>query len=162
MLAGNPDRFAVLTERVPVWESPDYISGILELRFRGVTYPPTLRNTTLSTDLYAILSPHSSFAEPPIDTALAALPPDAAFPRIIAEPERFRAPFHELGNAGFSLYTLSDGQQVTLMLGQTDATGTQHLRDVITLPAEELAAIRGSLADDYAELRSQKSAEQFK
>ena len=51
MLAGNPDKFAFLIERVSDWESEGRVNGVMHIYINGKSYPKKLHTTMLNEDI---------------------------------------------------------------------------------------------------------------
>lgn len=125
MLIGDPDRFALLIERVPQWESGGFVNGILYVFVGGELFPKELRTTTLNLDLCRLSAEDSPFMAPVTDVVLFALSAKDLFRRLYERtyPEeelndyRFLVPLQELCDAGYSLFVLSSGERVRLLLG---------------------------------------------
>lgn len=132
MIAGNPDKFAFLIERVGEWESNGFINGLMYIYMNGKLYPCKLRTTTLNSDLPSLFDDRSSaFVRPKVSRKLYAMNGKKLFKRIrrlrfpfrysdkpdTDEDYRFDVTLNEMENAGYHLFVVTDGNDVRLLLG---------------------------------------------
>ncbi len=133
MIAGNPDKFAFLIDRVGEWQSGAIVNGLLYIYMNGKIYPGKLRTTTLSTDLWELLDEKTSaFVRPKVSRKLYAMKGKKLFKRIrklrypayysdkpeTEEDYRFDVTLNEMADAGYHLFVVTDGKNVRLLLGR--------------------------------------------
>ena len=67
MLAGNPDKFAFLIERVSDWETEGFVNGVMYVYINGKAYPKKLHTTTLNVDIAHLFNEdYSAFLRPKV------------------------------------------------------------------------------------------------
>jgi len=155
MIAGTPETFAVLTEKVSGWRSDDKISGILHICINGVAYPRKPRPTDVERDICSLFDESiSAFACPKISRRLFAMKGkklfkklrEMRFPQFYSSDEeadedrRYDAVFIGPATAGYHVFVLSDGQNVRLVIGRRKKKkhgGKLRYIDDITITAEE-------------------------
>ena len=54
MIAGNPDTFAIITEKVANWRTDGRVSGMLHVCINGVAYPRKPRATDVENDILCL------------------------------------------------------------------------------------------------------------
>ena len=131
MIAGTPETFAVLTEKVSGWRSEDKISGILHICINGVAYPRKPRPTDVERDIRRLFDESvSAFACPKISRKLFGRKGRKLFNRLremrfpqyystdseAKEDRRYDAVFIGPATAGYHVFVLSDGQNVRLLI----------------------------------------------
>lgn len=163
MIAGNPDTFAVLTEKVSEWRTDDKISGILHICLNGVAYPRKPRATDIENDVRCLYDEeNSAFACPKVSRKLFALKGKKLFKRLrelrfpqfysadskAGEDRRYDAVFIGPATAGYHVFVLSDGQDVRLLIGRRKKNkhgGRLRYIDDVTVSAEEYQRTVGRL-----------------
>lgn len=71
MLAGNPDKFAFVIERVSDWEKDGCVNGMMYIYINGRAFPRKLHTTKLDADLYYLFDEESSaFVHPRVSRKL--------------------------------------------------------------------------------------------
>ncbi len=155
MIAGTPETFAVLTEKVSGWRSEDKISGILHICINGVAYPRKPRPTDVERDIRRLFDESvSAFACPKISRKLFGRKGRKLFNRLremrfpqyystdseAKEDRRYDAVFIGPATAGYHVFVLSDGQNVRLLIGRRKKRkhgGRLRYIDDVTISAEE-------------------------
>ena len=130
MVIGDPYKFGFLIERVEDWEYPPFINGLMFLYLNEKAYPERLMTTTLSTELPELLDESSPLVSPKEDKKLFYMDSDERFDLLALRtfPENidkqsdlsYLVPFHEINDAGFAVFTLSDGESVMITVGKWD------------------------------------------
>ncbi len=128
MLFGNPEKFAVLIEKVPEWESKPWINGIMFMFINWNMYPRELRNATLNCELSCLLDKKSSFVNPVRDDKLFNMSKEERFKIIsdITYPPDFETDddykylidFTEMLDSGYSAFTVSNGEKIKIISGK--------------------------------------------
>lgn len=128
MVIGDPYRFGFLVERVEDWEYPPFINGLMFLYLNKKAYPKELRTTALSTELPELLDEGSPLVSPKKDERMFALDSSERFELLYRRtyPEdidkesdlSYLIPFHEINDAGFAVFTLTDGESVMITVGE--------------------------------------------
>ena len=71
MIAGNPDTFAVITEKVANWRTDKNVSGMLHVCINGVAYPRKPRATDVENDILRLYDEQTSaFSHPKVSRKL--------------------------------------------------------------------------------------------
>ncbi len=161
MLIGDPSRFAFLLERVPQWEN-GYLNGLMFLIVNDSIYPREVRTTTLCCELPELLDAQSALRNPVIDTALFRMETAECFRRITEAvyPEdhetdndyRYLIPFHEINDSGFSMFAVSDGKSVRILVGEWEQGVHSFVEETVIL-MEEYRRIAEQLQEFEQELR---------
>lgn len=88
MIFGNPYRFAIWVEDIPMWGG-ECKNGLFYLVINGSLYPDDIRTATLSTDLYEITSAECALMSLPENDAVFNMPTEDAFDYLfkMAHPE---------------------------------------------------------------------------
>ena len=133
MIAGNPDTFAVLSEKVANWRIDNKVSGMLHICINGVAYPRKPRATDVENDiLWLFNSEDSAFSHPKVSRKLFEMKGKKLFKKLRAlrfpqycsenrnaeEDRRYDAVFIGPATAGYHVFVLSDGQNVRLLIGR--------------------------------------------
>lgn len=133
MLAGNPDKFAFVIERVSDWEKDGCVNGMMYIYINGRAFPRKLHTTKLDADLYYLFDEESSaFVHPRVSRKLCSFGEKKAFkcirkaryPEFYAHKEnaevdyRYDVTLGELESARYRLFVVTDGQKVRLLLGR--------------------------------------------
>lgn len=140
MIIGDPCRFAFLIERVPQWES-GYFNGLMFLIVNDSIYPKEVRTTTLCCELSELLDAQSVLRNPVIDTALFRMETAECFRRIteavypedyeIDNDYRYLIPFHEINDSGFSIFAVSDGENVRILVGEWEQASCSFVEETV-------------------------------
>lgn len=128
MVIGDPYKFGFLIERVSDWEYPPYVNGLMFFYLNKKAYPKELRTTTLSAELPGLLDEKSPLLKPKRNKRLFKLDSGDRFEKIAALtfPEdidkksdlSYLVPFHEINDSGMAVFTLTDEEQVIIMVGE--------------------------------------------
>lgn len=128
MVIGDPYKFGFLIDRVGDWEYPPYINGLMIFYLNKKAYPKDLRTTTLSIELPELLDDKSPLLMPKRNKRLCKLDGTARFEKIAALtfPEdidknndfSYLVPFHEINDSGITVFTVTDEEQVIIMVGE--------------------------------------------
>ena len=128
MVIGDPYKFGFLIERVSDWEYPPLINGLLFFYLNKKAYPKELCTAALSEELPELLSDRSPLMKPKRNKRLFKLESGDRFERIAALtfPEdidkksdlSYLVPFHAVNDSGMAVFTLTDEEQVIIMVGQ--------------------------------------------
>ena len=128
MVIGDPYKFGFLIERVSDWEYPPLINGLLFFYLNKKAYPNELCTAALSEELPELLSDRSPLMKPKRNKRLFKLDSKDRFERIAAltYPEdidkksdlSYLVPFHAVNDSGLTVFTLTDEEQVIIMVGQ--------------------------------------------
>ena len=159
MIAGNPQTFAVITEKVANWRTDNKVSGMLHICINGVAYPRKPRATDVESDILCLFDGEiSSFSHPKISRKLFDLKGKKLFKKLRAIrfpqyasdgsngkdcPEadcRYDAVFIGPATAGYHVFVLSDGQDVRLLIGRRKKKkhgGRLRYIDDVVIPADE-------------------------
>ena len=157
MIIGEPEKLAFLVERIPKWEVNGWKNGIMFLVVNGELYPKDLRATTFNSELPDILGEHSAMMHPVRDVALYAKSDAEIIAAIFAEEDadegayRWSIPFHEIGDAGFRVYVLTDGVCVKLLACAYRGDAPEFL-DKLELPLPEYEAVVAGVREFYNSL----------
>lgn len=158
MLIGTPDRFAFLIEKVPEWSDETFTNGLLYVFVNFDMFPKELRNTTLSSELYMLFD-----STPPIDERLYALPDNELFEELrrlrfpawysdnedADEEYRFELEFHELGDCGYHIFAVSDGENVRVHVGYWVDSDSFELVNSAEITLEEYTGLFNELSEYY-------------
>lgn len=156
MIAGNPDTFAVLTEKVANWRTDTKVSGMLHICINGVAYPRKPRATDVENDILCLFdNENSAFSHPKVSRKLFDMKGKKLFkklralrfPQYYAEAGnakeadcRFDAVFVGPATAGYHVFVLSDGQNVRLLIGRRKKRkrgGRLRYLDDVVITADE-------------------------
>ncbi len=156
MIAGNPDTFAVLTEKVANWRTEKKVTGMLHVCINGVAYPRKPRATDVENDILCLFDENNSaFSHPKVSRKLFEMKGKKLFKRLRAlrfpqyyskinrdadEDLRFDAAFVCPASAGYHVFVISDGQSVRLIIGRRKKRkhgGKLRYIDDVVISAEE-------------------------
>lgn len=155
MIAGNPDKFAIITEKVANWRSDDNVSGMVHVCVNGVAYPRKPRATDVDSDICSLYDEEiSAFPCPRINRKLFAMKGKKLFKRLRAmrfpqynsndrnadEDRRFDVVLNCAASAGYHVFVISDGQNVRLLIGRRKKKkhgGRLRYIDSVTISAED-------------------------
>jgi len=155
MIAGNPDTFAVITEKVANWRTDSRVSGMLHVCINGVAYPRKPRATDVENDIIRLYDEQTSaFSHPKVSRKLYDMKGKKLFKRLremrfpqyystdkaADEDRRFDAVFIGPATAGYHVFVVSDGANVRLLIGRRKKRkhgGKLRYIDDITITAEE-------------------------
>lgn len=155
MIAGNPDTFAVITQKVANWRTDSKVSGMLHVCINGVAYPRKPRATDVDSDILCLFDERTSaFSHPKISRKLFNMKGKKLFKRLrelrfpqyysgdrYAEEDcRYDAVFIGPASAGYHVFVLSDGQNVRLVIGRRKKRkhgGRLRYIDDVIITAEE-------------------------
>ena len=151
MLIGNPDKFALLLEKVPEW-STSYVNGLLFVMLNGEIYPKTVRTATLNCELPELLNENSPFMNPVISWELYYLKSKDLFQRLatMTYPENSEQDndyhfsmiaLHEIYDSGYCLFIVSNGKNVRIQVGQWENEELVFI-DETEISTEELNEIQ--------------------
>lgn len=128
MVIGDPYKFGFLVERVGDWEYPPFVNGLLFFYLNKKAYPKELRTATLSMELPELLDEKSPLMKPKRNKRLFKLDSGDRFERIAALtfPEdidkksdlSYLVPFQGINDSGLAVFTLTDEEQVIIMIGE--------------------------------------------
>lgn len=158
MIFGIPDRFAFLIEKVPEWSDKTFTNGLLYVFVNFGMFPKELRNTTLSSELYMLFD-----SPPPIDERLYALPDNELFEEFrrlrfparysdnedADEEYRFELELHELGDAGYHIFAVSDGENVRVHVGYWVDSDNFEFVNSAEITLEEYTELFNELSEYY-------------
>ena len=147
MLIGNPDRVAFLIERIPEWEESNWKNGLLFFLIKGQLFPKEVRTTTLNCEFPAFLGEeHSPLLHPIVDLELYTLADELLFRQIAQRTYpsdvntdndySFSVELHEINDAGFAVFILSNEKSVKFLIGQCMEESYQ-LIDTVEIPVVE-------------------------
>ena len=155
MIAGNPDTFAVITEKVANWRTDGKVSGMLHVCINGVAYPRKPRATDVENDVCRLFDEHNSaFSHPKVSRKLFGMKGKKLFKRLrelrfpqyyssdkaADDDRRFDAVFIGPATAGYHVFVVSDGANVRLLIGRRKKrkhSGKLRYIDDVTVTAEE-------------------------
>ena len=138
MIAGNPDTFAVITEKVANWHTDDKVSGMLHVCINGVAYPRKPRATDVENNIISLFDEQTSaFSHPKVSRKLFEMKGKKLFKRLSAMrfPQyysgnrnaeadcRFDAVFLGPATAGYHVFVLTyqvDGEDGLLVKNMED------------------------------------------
>lgn len=158
MVIGDPYKFGFLIERVDSWEYEPFINGLMFLFLNEQGYPDELRTTTLSAELPELFDKGSPFMSPAVDKEFFYMECEERFERLAAltYPESidkesdlsYVLPFHEINDAGYAVFVLSDGSDVLISVGQWSEGKLLPLDERI-VPSDEYKSIVRGLKSFY-------------
>lgn len=159
MLIGNPDRFAFLIERVPEWESDNFINGIMYVYLNGVLYPDALRTTTINVVLHYLFNSTMPDMMPAFDKTLFQMENTKLFKRLcemtFAEEEEeendysYQIPLLELEDAGYVFFfAVAFEESIRILVGYSEK-GDPTFVDEIEISLDEYESIKKKLFDYY-------------
>lgn len=161
MLCGNPSGFAFLMERIPEWEVNSWKNGLMFVIVNDDIYPKDVRTTTFNSELPDLLNPDSAFVHPVIDKALFAKNDQEILDYVDNEAHelyaRYFIPFHEIEDAGYRMYVISDGCRIRLLVCKMHADKTE-LVDTSEMTVQEYNAVKSQVMDFYNSLLSSESS----
>ena len=155
MIAGNPDTFAIITEKVANWRTDDKISGMLHVCVNGVAYPRKPRATDVERDIRRLFNEDVfAFSSPKISRKLFGMKGkklfnrlrEMRFPKLYSsdraadDDRRFDAVFIGPASAGYHVFVISDGQDVRVLIGRRKKKkhgGRLRYIDDVVISAEE-------------------------
>ena len=156
MIIGSEYKLWFIIDRVPEWEDEAYKNGIMFVSLGTHIYPDTLRTTTLNMDLCYAVEDDSPFMKPVIDPVLYELEKDQLFKTIyeITYPEdiekdndyKYEWPFQEIMDAGFVIFSVSDGNKIKILAGKAPFDETYPV-DLIELDMEDYLSITKELKE---------------
>ncbi|MCM1226620.1 MAG: immunity 42 family protein [Clostridium sp.] len=152
MILGDPYKFAFLIERIMDWEKDYWINGIMFVIINDEIYPKDVRTTTFNSEIPDILSSDSALMNPIVDVKLYGKT-DSEIIAFVDDEEnenyyRYLIPFHEIGDAGYSFYVISDGSDVKILIGKIE-NDKITLIDRLELSLKEYNQIKMQLIDFY-------------
>ncbi len=128
MIIGDPYKFGFLIERVSDWEYPPLINGLMFFYLNKKAYPKELCTAALSEELPELLSDKSPLMKPKRNKRLFKLDSGDRFERIAAltfpddidkkSDLSYLVPFHAVNDSGMAVFTLTDEEQVIIMVGE--------------------------------------------
>ena len=155
MIAGNPDTFAIITEKVANWRTDGRVSGMLHVCINGVAYPRKPRATDVENDILCLFDEESSaFSHPKVSRKLFEMKGKKLFKRLremrcpqyyssdkaADEDRRFDAVFIGPATAGYHVFVVSNGTSVRLLIGRRKKKkhgGRLRFLNEVTVTAEE-------------------------
>ena len=153
MLAGNPDKFAFLIERVNEWESEGFVNGVMHVYINGKAYPKKLHTTTLNVDIAHLFNEdYSAFLRPTASRKIYTMKGKKLFKQLrrlrfpayygddkeADEDYRFDVSLEEISNARYHVFVVTDGQKVRLLVGRWK--NKKHLNKCKFLDETEITA----------------------
>lgn len=133
MLAGNPDTFAILVERVTEWDTEGCTGGLMHFYIDGKVYPRKPRVTPLNTELpHLFAESGSAFVRPKVSRKLYELNGKKLFRMLrrmrypsyygddkeADEDYRFDVTLDQAAHARYHVFVVTDGQNVRLLIGR--------------------------------------------
>lgn len=158
MLIGDPYKLAFLIERVPEWEGT-YINGLMFLFINGNIYPEQTKTTTLNCELPVLLDENESpFMNPVKNKELYKMNSHELFNYIskLVYPDdintdndyRYLIDFHEINDAGYSIFIISDDCNIKLLVGKWTEQDLLFI-DEIEISMQEYETIKRNLVTFY-------------
>lgn len=133
MVSGDPNRFAILAEKIDCWSSGDgYANGLFHYFIDGLIFPPTANVATISGDIHCLTN-GNALIDMPINDDLFVLPKKEAFEYMlgIMSPElldpnsdipddfkenyKYQASTYNLENAGCYVFAVRCGDMVRII-----------------------------------------------
>lgn len=161
MLFGDPDKFALVIEKVPEWSDDTFTNGLLYVFVNGEIFPKELRTATLSSILHMLMD--SAFVNLTTDRRLYSLPDKELFAKLRAlrypdwfgdggdkdEDYRFDIDLYELSDAGYDIFAVSDGNGVRVLIGYWEDSERFELVNSVEMMLDEFARVSGELSEYY-------------
>lgn len=161
MLFGDPEKFALVIEKIPEWSDDTFTNGLLYVFVNGEIFPKELRNTTISTNLCFLMD--SAFVNLTTDRRLYLLPDKELFAKLRAlrypdwfgdggdkdEDCRFDIDLYELSDAGYDIFAVSDGKGVRVLIGYWEDSERFELVNSVEMTIDEFARVSGELSEYY-------------
>ncbi|WP_295158194.1 immunity 42 family protein [uncultured Ruminococcus sp.] len=154
--------FGFILERIPEWEDDSFKNGIMFLMINGAIYPKSARTTTFNCELPDLLSKKSAMISPVVDRELFRLDSETLFEKLAditygrerdaLYDMRYMIPFHEINDARFSVFIVSDGEEVRLLVGK-DREVELILDNEIKLNKEKYMKVINKLKEFYETLK---------
>lgn len=151
-----------IIERIPEWENDSFKNGIMFLMIKGEIYPKSARTVTFSCELPELLDESSPLVSPIVDRKLFQLNSTALFEQLAdityskdrdaLYDTRFLIPFHEINDAGYSIFIISDGDDIRVLAG-THRRDDLYLDNEIKLPKERYMKVIDKLKEFYNTLK---------
>ena len=128
MVIGDPYKFGIIIERMEKLESDSFKNGIMFLLINGEVYPKDVRTTTFNCELAELLDENSAMRSPVKDKELYVLKSTELFEKLAdftygkdrdaLYDTAYLLPFHEINDTGYSIFIISDGENIRLMVGR--------------------------------------------
>ena len=134
MLAGNPDKFAFLIEKVSDWSSCGFTNGLMYVYVNGKGYPEDIHTTTLNMELHNLTQTASPLVNPVTDTGLFNMNSEELFGYFINtafenDDYRYQLPLQELGDAGFFVFAVAAEDKVKIQIVKQKSAEEFELAD---------------------------------
>lgn len=141
-----PCNFGFFIERINEWEDSSFKNGFMFMMMNDELYPKNVRTTTLNCELADLLAEDSSMKAPVVDKALYHNDRDTLFDKMCERTfgkdhdalhdSTFLIPFHEINDEGWSIFIISDGDNIKLMTGRW-TYGDLSFHDEVEIPAQK-------------------------
>lgn len=137
MIAGNPDKFAFLIEKVSDWSSCGFTNGLMYLYINGKGYPEDVHTTTVNMELNNLTEHNSPLVNPVMDNQLFSVEDKELFNFFCITTfekgdYRFQLPLQELGDAGYFVFAVAADDRVKIQIGmQKSADSFEFLDETV-------------------------------
>lgn len=134
MLAGNPDKFAFLIEKVSDWSSCGFTNGLMYVYINGKGYPEEIHTSTLNMELHNLTQTASPLVNPVTDTGLFNMNSEELFGYFINtafenDDYRYQLPLQEIGDAGFFVFAVAAEDKVKIQIVKQKSAEEFELAD---------------------------------
>lgn len=152
MLLGDPYKFAFLIERIPDWERDTYKNGIMFVIINDDIYPKDVRTTTFNCEFPEVLASDSAFINPVVDKDLYEKSDLQIIDFVDDEDKelyyRYFIPFHEIEDAGFRIYVVTDSINVKIIVSKSEMD-KMILVDRLEMPIQKYNEIKQQVIEFY-------------
>lgn len=158
MIIGEPYKLGFIIERITEWEDESYKNGIMFFMINGEIYPKDVRTATFNCELPELLDESSAMRTPVVNRELFQLESKALFGQLTditygknrdaLYDMRYLIPFHEITDAGYSIFIISNGKWIKLLAGRWQSDEIV-LENEIELPKDEYMKITDKLKKYY-------------
>lgn len=150
MIAGNPDKFAFLIEKVSDWSSCGFTNGLMYLYINGRSYPEDVHTATLNMELNNLTEHNSPMVNPVVDNELFCMKSKELFNFLCTAAfekgdYRCQLPLQELGDAGYFVFVVASEDNVNIQLGKQKSADSFELLDETVISLSEYKSISAQL-----------------
>ena len=155
-----PNDFGFIIERMNGWEDRSFMNGLMFLMINSELYPKNVRTTTFNCELDELLGDDSPLVRPPVDKTMFQLDDTELLNRFVSVtyPEdldtdndySYLIPFHEINDEGWSIFIISDGDLIKLLV--CNRRDDHKLHDTLEVPAEKYFMTINKLKEFYNDL----------
>ena len=150
MIAGNPDKFAFLIEKVSDWSSCGFTNGLMYLYINGRSYPEDVHTATVNMELNNLTEHNSPMVNPVVDNELFSMKSKELFNFFYTATfgkgdYRFQLPLQELGDAGYFVFVVASDDNVRIQLVKQKSADSFELLDETVISLSEYKTISAQL-----------------